>query len=98
MILRNVSPESRNLIVRVLFDHEATDWLPEARSFYIISEMAHENGLLVTLKVRRERDVLQWLLSWGSHIQVLEPASLRQLLVEEAQKVQQQHQGDPDSY
>lgn len=96
--LRNVSPESRNLIIRVFFDREAADWLAEARSFYIVGETPHANGLLVTLKVRHEQDILQWLLSWGSHIQVLEPASLRHLLMEEAQKVQQQHQGDPDPY
>jgi predicted DNA-binding transcriptional regulator YafY len=96
--VQNTSPENRTLIIRVLFDPEAADWLPETRSFYIISEIPYRDGLLVTLKVRHERDVMPWLLSWGSHIEVLEPASLRQLLVEEAKKVQRHHQGDPDPY
>lgn len=96
--LRITSPESRNLTIRVFFDAEAADWLPEARSFYIVDEAPHVNGLLVTLQVRHEQDVLQWLLSWGSHIQVLEPASLRQRLATEAQKVQKLHQGDPNPY
>jgi predicted DNA-binding transcriptional regulator YafY len=95
--LPGTSPENRNLIIRVLFDDEGADLLPEARSFYIVDEVIHKNGLLVTLKVRHEQDVLQWLLSWGSHIQVLEPVSLRQRLVTEAQKVQQLHQGNPNS-
>jgi predicted DNA-binding transcriptional regulator YafY len=95
---RITSPESRNLTIRVFFDAEAADWLPETRSFYIVDEVPHEKGLLVTLKVRGEQDVLQWLLSWGSHIQVLEPVSLRQRLVTEAQKVQQLYQGNPNPY
>lgn len=98
LTLRNIAPESRNLIIRVLFDAEATDRLSEVRSFYIVSEMPQADGMLVTLKVRHERDVLQWLLSWGSHIRVLEPTSLRQLLVEEGRKIQQSHEGDPDPY
>jgi predicted DNA-binding transcriptional regulator YafY len=98
MSIRNIFPESRNLIIRVLFDPEAADRLSEARSFYIVSEVPHAEGMLVTLKVRHERDVVQWLLSWGSHIHVLEPASLRRLLVEEARKIQQSHEGDPDPY
>jgi predicted DNA-binding transcriptional regulator YafY len=90
--LRTVSLESRELVIRVLFGRQAADWLQEARSFYIVDEVPHEQGLLVTLNVRHERDVLPWLLIWGSHIQVLEPGSLRQKLVEEAQKIQRQHQ------
>jgi predicted DNA-binding transcriptional regulator YafY len=41
-------------------------------------------GLLVTLKVRQESEILQWLLSWGSHVRVLEPEALRKTLLEEA--------------
>ncbi|MEO6892391.1 MAG: WYL domain-containing protein, partial [Ktedonobacteraceae bacterium] len=42
-------------------------------------------GLLVTLRIRHESEILQWLLSWGSRVQVLEPASLRARLIEEAE-------------
>jgi predicted DNA-binding transcriptional regulator YafY len=96
--LRNIDPESRKLLIRILFDREAADWLPETRSFYIIDEEAYGDGLLLTLKVRNERDVLQWLLAWGHHIQVLEPPSLRQLLLEEAKKMQQIYEGDKNPY
>lgn len=40
---------------------------------------------LVTLRVRQESEILQWLLSWGRHVRVLEPESLRKQLAEEAQ-------------
>ncbi len=41
-------------------------------------------GLLLTLQVRREQEIVQWLLSWGQQVKVLEPLSLRALLAEEA--------------
>ena len=50
-------------------------------------------GLLVTLKVRQEREALQWLLGWGRHVRVLEPESLRRRLAEEAAGMLRNHQG-----
>jgi predicted DNA-binding transcriptional regulator YafY len=46
----------------------------------------------VTLRVRHERDVLQWLLQWGSHVRVLAPESLRALLAQEAAEMLRNHQ------
>lgn len=54
-------------------------WVREARSFFTVAEEETPDGLLVTLNVRDERDVLQWLLGWGSHVCVLEPESLRRV-------------------
>jgi predicted DNA-binding transcriptional regulator YafY len=82
----------RDLVIRALFDRAAARWLPEARSFYIIEEAETEIGLLVTLTVRQEQEVLPWLLSWGSQVQVLEPESLRRKLAEEAAKMVQNYQ------
>lgn len=90
--LRKTFPEKCDLAIRVLFDNEAADRLPEARNFYIVGETSHPDGLLVTLKVRHERDVMPWLLGWGSHIRVLEPASMRHLLLEEAVKMQRHYE------
>ena len=71
--------------VRALFDQEVTRWVRESRSYYMVGEEETQVGLLVTLKVRQESEILQWLLSWGSHVQVLEPESLRRKMVEEAE-------------
>jgi predicted DNA-binding transcriptional regulator YafY len=76
---------ARNTIIRVLFDHEVARWVHETRPFYVTSEEHTPDGWLVTLAVRQESAVLQWLLSWGRHVRVLEPESVRQLLIEEAQ-------------
>jgi predicted DNA-binding transcriptional regulator YafY len=70
--------------VRVLFANEVARWVREARSYYLVSEEERPDGLLVTLQVRQESEILQWLLSWGRHVRVLEPESLRTLLAREA--------------
>lgn len=76
---------SRTLVVRALFDFEVSRWVHESRFYYVTAEEETADGLLVTLVIRQESEVLQWLLSWGRHVYVLEPATLRQQLVEEAQ-------------
>ena len=50
------------------------------------------DGLLGIFMVRREDDMLNWLLGWGSHVCVLEPESLRQRLIAEAEALVQRYQ------
>ena len=77
--------EDRNLVVVVVrFTPEASRWLPETPSYFMTDETPTPEGLLVTLKARRAEEVLPWLQSWGGAVTVLEPASLRQRLFEEA--------------
>ncbi len=86
------SPEERGtMIVKVLFDNEVARWVLEARSYYTVAEEDMPEGLLVTLKIRQESEILQWLLGWGRHVHVLEPELLRQKLVEEAQGMIENH-------
>ncbi|MDQ2886390.1 MAG: YafY family transcriptional regulator [Chloroflexota bacterium] len=80
----NQEGRERNLVVRALFDQEIARWVHESRSYYVTCEEETAEGLLVTLRIRHESEVMQWFLSWGSHVRVLEPASLRQRLAEEA--------------
>ncbi|MGQ0600741.1 MAG: helix-turn-helix transcriptional regulator [Anaerolineales bacterium] len=80
-------PDDRRLIVRVLFDLETARWAQEARPFFWEAETLRADGLFVTLRVRFEADALEWLASWGSRVRVLEPASLRQRLADDAAKV-----------
>jgi len=84
--------QQRAMRVRVLFDHEVTRWVREARNYYIVAEEETTEGLLVTLQVRQESEIVQWLLSWGQHVCVLEPDTLRQRLVEEAKGIVQKYQ------
>jgi predicted DNA-binding transcriptional regulator YafY len=85
------SGQRRRMLVRVLFDTEVARWVQEARSYYMTSQEVTHDGLLVTLEPHQESEVLQWLLSWGSHVRVLEPETLRQRIAEEAQKMLRNH-------
>jgi predicted DNA-binding transcriptional regulator YafY len=78
------SGQRTRMFVRVLFDTEVARWVRESRFYYINSQELTPDGLLVTLKPHQESEILQWLLSWGSHVRVLEPESLRLLITEEA--------------
>lgn len=77
--------EAGSFDVSVLFDADIARWVREAPSFFTIAEQETADGLLVTLHVRDERDVLQWILGWGRHARVLEPTSLRQRVASEAE-------------
>jgi len=85
---------ARALVVRALFDSTAAYWVRESPSYFTVAEQQRDHDLLVTLRVRHERDILQWLLGWGSHVRVLEPDSLRALLADEAAQMLQNHSGD----
>jgi predicted DNA-binding transcriptional regulator YafY len=90
-MMRPERGSGREMIVRVLFDREIARWVREARSFYIVAEQETPDGLLVTLAIRQESEILHWLLSWGRHARVLEPESLRRRLAEEAEGMLEQY-------
>jgi predicted DNA-binding transcriptional regulator YafY len=83
--------EVRDITVRVLFAKEVMRWVRESRSYYTVAEEETTEGLLVTLKIRQESEIVQWLLSWGRHMRVLEPESLRRRMVEEAERMLRNH-------
>jgi predicted DNA-binding transcriptional regulator YafY len=85
-------PEQRPVTVRALFTAEVARWVREAPSFFTVSMEDTSEGLLVTLQMRQERDVFQWLLGWGRAVRVLEPASLQRRIAEEAQAIAQAYQ------
>lgn len=86
------SEEAERVVVRALFDKEVARWVRESRFFYTVAVEESAQGLLVTLHVHQESEILQWLLSWGRHVQVLEPESLRSMMAEEAEGMLRHHQ------
>jgi predicted DNA-binding transcriptional regulator YafY len=86
--------DQRPIVVRALFDQAVADWVRESRSFFSVGEELRPDGLLITLRVRHERDVLQWLLGWGAQVRVLEPESLRCLLADEAAQILRNYQNE----
>jgi predicted DNA-binding transcriptional regulator YafY len=83
--------EQRNVVVRALFDPEIAPWIRESPSYYITALEDTGDGLLATLKVRFESQILPWLLSWGGKVRILEPDSLRKLLAAEATEILKKH-------
>ncbi|HEV2582649.1 MAG TPA: YafY family protein [Ktedonobacteraceae bacterium] len=92
-VMRRDRESDREIVVRVLFDHDIARWVQEARSYYVVAEEETPDGLLVTLTIRQESEILHWLLSWGRHARVLEPESLRERLAEEAEGMVTQYKG-----
>ncbi|MEO8606248.1 MAG: YafY family protein [Chloroflexota bacterium] len=90
---RRDDEDERPIIVRALFDTETARWVRETPSFFQVAEEQLPDGMLVTLAVRQPGEVLNWLLSWGSHVRVLEPESLRAMLAHEAQGILGNHPG-----
>ncbi|MDX1992726.1 MAG: YafY family protein [bacterium] len=83
--------EDMPLTVQLLFDANVARWVEEDGLFFITGREQTERGLLVTLRVRHEREILQWVLGWGSAVQVLEPPSLRERLAQEARIMLEKH-------
>jgi predicted DNA-binding transcriptional regulator YafY len=82
----------RTMTVRVRFAEAAARWVRESRFFFVTDQEETPEGLLVTLRVRREDDVLAWLLGWGQQAYVLEPESLRRRLRDEAEAIARNYQ------
>jgi len=72
-----------------LFDQDIVSWVYESRPFSAVAEEETPAGMLLTLRVRDEHDLLPWFLGWGSHVQVLSPESLRSLLRDEIARMAQ---------
>ena len=83
--------DGRNLEVKVLFDLEAADWVKESRLYYITSGEITDEGFLVTLHLHQEDELIDWLLSWGSRMRILQPESLRLRVIAEAKKIMQKN-------
>ena len=82
---RPAPSETEGYEARILFDGEVARWVRESPSFFTIAqEDAADGGLVVTLRLRSDDQIMQWLLGWGSHARVLAPASLRQRVAAEA--------------
>ena len=82
----------QNIIVKVLFKPEVSRWVQENSSYYSLESTETDEGLAISMFVRDEREIMQWLLGWGSNVRVLEPESLVDRLLEEAKKLINQYQ------
>lgn len=75
--------DDRNVIVKMLVEPSIWDRVQESENYYLESFEQVEEGWLVTFRVRRIEELLQWTLGWGAAVLVMEPESLRQRLRKE---------------
>jgi len=83
--------EQRPVVVTALFDLEVAQWVQESRPFSVVSEENSAEGLRLTLRVRDERDIFQWLLSWGRHVRIISPESLVSLVQDEIEQMAEKY-------
>lgn len=80
-------PDDRNVRVLIRVDSEAADKIVETGSFYLEAAEERADGLLATFRVRQTEELLPYILSWGGHVEVLEPETFRQQVHDEAVKI-----------
>ncbi|HUN06611.1 MAG TPA: YafY family protein [Aggregatilineales bacterium] len=79
--------DALHLVIRALFTPTVARWVLEDRSFFAVGHEETPDGLLMTFHVRREEDLLAWLLGWGGQVKVLEPPSLQHRMIEAARAI-----------
>jgi predicted DNA-binding transcriptional regulator YafY len=90
--------DDRSVEVRALFAPGVARWVRESRSFFTTAEEDTPQGLLVTLHVRQESQILGWLLGWGRHVRVLAPASLCRSIAAEGRSLVAAHEDEDPSF
>lgn len=85
------SQRPRNVFVKVHLSHKVSRWVRESLPYFLVDEETTESGLLLTFHVQYDDELLQWILGWGSHMEVLEPLSLRQKVIHEIEQMLENH-------
>ena len=75
----------------VRFDPHVERWVRERQPFVFLREERDADGTRFFYALRDEPELLTWLLSWGSAVEVLGPPSLRAALVAEARAILARH-------
>lgn len=89
-------PPPPDVVVRVRFDAAVSPWVRQAPPAFVeAAEATDDGGLCLTLHVRREAELLPWLLAWGAHADVLEPVTLRRRLRREALRLAARYDEPP---
>ncbi len=77
--------------VRVRVDERVGRWIRERQHYGLVSEEpvtgTTGSGIVMTYRVDEVSELIPWLRSWGSDVEVLSPPELRERLRREAQRV-----------
>jgi predicted DNA-binding transcriptional regulator YafY len=79
--------EPPTLTVRIRFTPVAARWARERQHFAFVGETAAGDDVIMTYAVTNLRQIMPWLLGWGSAAEPLEPPELREQLAAEARRM-----------
>jgi predicted DNA-binding transcriptional regulator YafY len=66
--------------VRLKVHSEHLAWLMQRQHHGFVSQQSNQHTSILTYQVQRLEEIVPWILGWGTMIQILEPAELRQHL------------------
>jgi predicted DNA-binding transcriptional regulator YafY len=81
---------------RVRFDPSVERWVRERQPFTLLREERDSGGPVFVYAMRKEEDLLRWLLAWGAAAEVLAPPTLRARVAAEAWAMFARHAATPD--
>jgi predicted DNA-binding transcriptional regulator YafY len=82
--------------VRVRFHPSVERWVRERQPFTFLREEHDDRGPVFVYGIRREDDLVRWLLAWGASAEVLSPPHLRARLAAEIYTMFSRYAGAPD--
>lgn len=82
--------------IRLLFSAEAAPSVRIPQNIDVHSREHRPDGhLLLALQPTNHSDLIPWLLSWGRHVKVLEPRTLRERVAAQARAIADQYESAP---
>jgi predicted DNA-binding transcriptional regulator YafY len=79
---------------RVRFDPVVERWVRERQPFTFLREELDTDGPVFVYALRDEQDLVRWILSWGTSVEVLSPTELRARVRADAGKIARRHAPD----
>lgn len=76
-----------SVVVRIRFEEKIVRWVRERQHYTFQKERAGKGGSVMTYRVLDLREILPWVLSWGSGAEALAPKEFRELVRGEAVKM-----------
>lgn len=91
IILSRLPAGNQRIVVR--FDPSIVRWVRETQHFSFVEEWENTDpgGIMMLYQVESFRQIAGWLLSWGDHMEILEPAELRAEIAQTAASILKHH-------
>jgi predicted DNA-binding transcriptional regulator YafY len=73
--------------VRIKFKSSIAHWVRGKYYYGLVEEAVEEDGIIMTFLVHSAEALVDWLLSFGTWVEIIHPPRLRELLLEKAKKI-----------